>query len=132
MPGVIDFETLQADDLPGIWSPIQWELSAEERVKEVEQQATASLLWAVDVPEAILRLLLSETHVAQALEPPKGFDPEKQGEWNPDITAFRFKRPIRLVQVERTRETLIAEYDFGELGRWVLEIGAERVSIERM
>jgi hypothetical protein len=132
MPGIIDFETMHVDELPGIWSPVQWELSEDERVKEIEQQATASLLWTVDVPEALLRLLLCEAQIAQAHEPPKGFDPERQGDWDPDLTVFRFRRAIRLVQAERTVEALNVEYDFGELGHWLLEIGSEKVSIERI
>ncbi len=27
MPGIIDPETTHVDDLPGIWSPVQWELT---------------------------------------------------------------------------------------------------------
>ena len=50
MPKTIDPETIYVDDLPGIWSPVQWELSEQERAKELEEQATASLLWAVDTP----------------------------------------------------------------------------------
>lgn len=132
MPGVIDFETMHVDNLPGIWTPVQWEMTAEERVNEVEEQATASLLWAVDAPEAILRLLLGETGIDQALDPPDGFDPEKQGDWDPAITTFRFIRPIRLAQIDRSHEGLVVEYDFGDLGHWVLEIGAEKVTIERI
>jgi hypothetical protein len=33
MPSVIDPETIYADDLPAIWSPVQWELTEEERVQ---------------------------------------------------------------------------------------------------
>ena len=58
MPGYIDAEFMHVDDLPGIWSPVQWDLTPEERVAEVEEQAHASLMAAVDVPEAILRMLL--------------------------------------------------------------------------
>jgi hypothetical protein len=58
MPGVIDPETMNTDGLPGIWSPVQWKLTEEERIAELEAQTEASLLSAVDVPEAILRLLL--------------------------------------------------------------------------
>ena len=80
MAGVINPETLYVDDLPGIWSPVQWELSDAERIKELDEQARASLLWAVDVPETILRLLLNETEIERAYEAPKGYDPEQQGE----------------------------------------------------
>ncbi len=67
MPSVIDPETLYVDDLPAIWSPVQWELDEEERIQAVEEQATASLLWTMDAPEAILRLLLErDRHPAPA------------------------------------------------------------------
>jgi len=56
MPIDIDPETMNVDKLPGIWSPVQWELTEEEHIQELDTQATASLLFAVDVPEAILRL----------------------------------------------------------------------------
>ena len=42
MPIDMDPETMNVDELPGIWSPVQWELSEEERIMELEQQATAS------------------------------------------------------------------------------------------
>jgi hypothetical protein len=63
MPGVIDPETMNIDGLPGIWSPVQWELTEQERVKELDTQSTASLFWSVDVPVAILRLDLQETEI---------------------------------------------------------------------
>ncbi len=50
MPGIIDPETMNADTLPGVWSPVQWELTEEERLQEQDTQATANLLWSVDVP----------------------------------------------------------------------------------
>ncbi len=67
MPIDIDPETINADELPGIWSPVQWELTEEERIMELENQARSNLLYAVDVPEAILRLLLNETEVERPL-----------------------------------------------------------------
>ena len=57
MPGVIDHETIHVDNLPTVWSPVQGELSPNEHAKELEEQATASLLWASPIPEQILRLL---------------------------------------------------------------------------
>jgi hypothetical protein len=39
MPIEIDPETMNVDDLPGIWSPVQWELSEDERIQELEMQA---------------------------------------------------------------------------------------------
>jgi len=132
MPGVIDPETLYTDDLPGIWSPVQWELSEEERREEIEQQAKASLLWSVSTPEAILRLLLDECEIERTLDPPDGYDPELQGEWDESLVTFRFRRPIRLRQVERERESLYVEYDFGDVGYWAFEITPEEVLISRI
>lgn len=65
MPGVIDPQAIHTDELPTVWSSIQSELSPEEHAKELEDQATASLLWASPAPEQILRLLLNETSVGQ-------------------------------------------------------------------
>jgi hypothetical protein len=132
MPGVIDPETLYVDDLPGIWSPVQWELSEEERIHELEEQAKASLLAVVDGPEAILRLLLDETEIERAYEPPQGYDPEQQGEWDDSLITFQFKRQVRLERVDRNSELLSVEYNFGDLGYWILEIESERVTIERV
>ena len=132
MPKIIDPETMYVDDLPGIWSPVQWELSEQERIQELEDQAKASLLWAVNVPETILRLLLSETDIQRAYGPPEGYDPEEQGYWEEDLVTFQFKRPIRLERVDREGDCLYIEYDFNSLGRWSLEIEPERVIIERI
>ena len=132
MPGVIDPETMNAEDLPGIWSPVQWELDEDERNQELEAQATASLLWAVDVPEAILRLMLQETDIERLLEPPDDYDVEAQGEWDPDLVTFSFQKPIKLVKVERDNNYLYIEYKFGDFGYWYLEIEPEKVTIGRI
>jgi hypothetical protein len=132
MPGVIDHETMYVDDLPGIWSPVQWELTEEERNHEIEEQARASLLWSVDAPEAILRMLLSETEIQRTYEPPQGYDPEIQGEWDASLITFRFRKAMRLESVEREPKRLHLVYDGGELGYWGFTIGEERVLIERL
>jgi hypothetical protein len=132
MPSVIDPETLYVDDLPAIWSPVQWELSDEERVQAVEEQATASLLWTMDAPEAILRLLLDETGIQRLYSPPKDYDPQEQGDWNKDLITFGPERPIKLLSVERTPTRLELVYDFADRGTWEFVIEAERVSIERI
>ena len=132
MPGIMDPETINIDKLPGIWSPVQWELSDEERVRELEDQATASLLWAVDSPEAILRLLLSETQIERSYEAPEGYDPEIQGEWNKEIVTFQFRRPIQVERVEREPNYLYIEYKFDELGTWAVEIEPDGISIQRL
>ncbi len=132
MPSIIDPETLYVDDLPAIWSPVQWELTEEERIAAVEEQATASLLWTMDAPEAILRLLLAETGIQRLHAPPTGYNPEEQGDWNEELITFGPKKPLKLVSSERTPTRLEVVYDFAELGHWEFIIEAEKVSIERI
>ena len=132
MPRTIDAENMYVDDLPGIWSPVQWELSEAERIHEMEQQARASLLWAVDVPEAVLRLLLDETDVERAYQPPKGYDPKQQGEWDESLITFKFKRHVQLEKAERENGTLVVEYKVEDLGYWLLEVGPDGATLERI
>ena len=132
MPGVIDPERINIDTLPGIWTPVQWEMTDEERKTELEQQATASLLWSVDIPEAILRLLLSETRIERTFEAPEGYNPDTQGEWDPELIAFKFRIPMRLDDVGREPNKITAAYNFGDLGYWCIEIEPEKVTIERI
>jgi hypothetical protein len=132
MSNVIDYETMYVDDLPGIWSPVQWELTDSERINEIENQATASLLWAVDAPEAVLRLLQNETSIERAYEAPEGYNPEEQGEWESGLVTYQFSRSIRLINVQRAPDSLYIEYDFGESGRWAFVIEPDKVSLERI
>ena len=132
MPSIIDPETVYVDDLPAIWSPVQWELGEEERNAAVEEQATASLLWSMDAPEAILRLLLEETAIERLEGPPPGYNPAEQGEWDDQLITFGPRRSIKLEAVERTPTSLTAVYDFGELGHWEFYIEAEKVTIEKI
>ena len=132
MPAVIDPETFYVDDLPAIWSPVQWELNEEERIQAVEEQATASLLWSMDAPEAILRLLLDETGIQRLHAPPEGYNPEMQGEWDESLITFGPKRAIKLESEKRTPNRLELVYNLGDLGTWEFVIEAEKVSIERI
>jgi hypothetical protein len=132
MPAIIDTQALNVNDLPTVWSPVQWELTENERVDELENQATASLLWAADAPEAILRLLLGETEIGRAFTPPDKFDPEQQGDWDPEIVTYQFKHPIQLVKSIREQDSLYVEYNFGELGHWAFEISPDEVRIEHI
>ncbi len=132
MPGIIDPETMHVDELPGVWAPVQWDQSEDERVAEVERQAAASLLAVVDVPEAVLRLLLNEAEGEITYGPPPHYDPDQQGEWDDELLTFTFRRPMRLVRADRTPEELLVEYDFGDLGHWLFDIQPEKVIIERI
>ncbi len=132
MPSVIDPETIHVDSLPVVWSPVQSPLTEAERAREVEEQATASLLWAADAPEAILRLLLQETAIDRALESPPGYDSARQGEWDPRIVTFAFARPIRLLAEQREPDRLALEYKLEGAGYWRMEITAESVTLTRL
>ena len=132
MPSIIDPQTLYVDDLPAIWSPVQWELTEEERIQAVEEQATASLLWSMDAPEAILRLLLDETGIERLFAPPANYNSEEQGDWDEKLITFGPKRAITLESVERTPLRLELVYNLSELGRWEFIIESEKVSIARI
>lgn len=132
MPGIFDPETTHADNLPGVWSPVQSELNESERVLELEDQAKSSLMWAVDSPETILRLLLNECEIERTYKPPKGYSLQIQGEWDDSLVTFKFKRAFELVKVEREREYLCVEYKVQDLGYWVIEIMPNRVEIRRV
>lgn len=132
MPGVIDFETIYVDRLPTIWSPVQTELTADERAKEIEEQATASLLWISPLPEQILRILLNETAVERVYAPPPGFDPEVHGEWQEGLITFAFKRAMNLIGEKRTPDSLQVEYRVEAAGHWLVEITQDTVSFRRV
>lgn len=132
MPGIVDPTLIQVDRLPTIWSPVQGVLTDEERIAELEDQATASLLWAANVPEAILRLLLGETEIERVLLPPEGYDEEEQGEWDPTVVTFAFKHPIRLESDRMEAGDRILEYRLDGAGYWRIQVGAECVSVERI
>ena len=129
MPMRMDPETMNVDKLPGIWSPVQWEWTEEERIQELEEQTIASLLWAVDVPEVVLRLLLNETDIERVYAPPDGYDPNIQGEWNDELVTFKFKRSFELLDVERKRENLKVAYKIESLGNWGIKIEADKFSV---
>jgi len=132
MPSVIDPQTIHVDELPVIWSPVQWELTEDERVEAVNEQASASLLWTMDAPEAILRLLLNETEIQRLYKAPEGYDLEEQGEWDEEILTFGSYRSMKLIEVEREPEYLRLVYNCGDLGYWEFVIEPEKVTIERI
>ena len=131
MPGRIDPETINVDTLPGIWSPVQWELDETERLIELENQALASLIWVVDIPEALLRLLLNETEIERVYKPPPGYDSILQGDWQDELLTFQFKRSFKLEKVEQNHDYLYVEYKIEDLGIWIIEISPHNVTIRR-
>jgi len=132
MPGSIDPETIAADNLPTVWSPVQEELGEEEHARELEEQATASLLWGSPVAEQILRLLLGETAIERIFDPPARYDPEIQGEWNSSLLTFGFKRPIALTREDRSPDRLVLEYKLEGAGFWLVEITQDTLTLGRI
>ena len=132
MPSIIDPQTIHVDELPPIWSPVQWDLTEEERVEAINEQAAASLLWTMDAPEAILRLLLGETEIQRLNQQPENYNPDEQGEWDKEILTFGPYRSMKLIEVEREPDYLRLVYNFGDLGHWEIEIEPESVTIERI
>jgi hypothetical protein len=132
MPGIIDPETMNVDDLPAVWSPVQWEQTSEDHAREVEEQARASLLASVDIPEAILRLLLNETACDTVYAPPDGYDSHQQGDWDDTLITFAFNRQVKLRNMKRSQDRLVMEYQFENLGWWRVTIESERMTLERI
>jgi len=132
MPSIIDPQTIHVDELPPIWSPVQWELTEEERVETINEQAIASLLWTMDAPETILRLLLNETEIQRLYKAPEDYDSEEQGEWDQEILTFGPYRSMKLIDVEREPDSLRLVYNCGDLGYWEFMIEPEKVTIERI
>jgi hypothetical protein len=132
LPSIFDPETIYIDNLPTVWSPVQRELSPGEHAQELEDQATASLLWACPVPEQMLRILLNETTIQRLDGPPEGYDQEMQGAWDSSLLAFGFKRSIELIKEHRSRDSLILEYKLEGAGYWIVEITQETATIERV
>ena len=77
-------------------------------------------------------MLLDETAIERLYEPPEGYDPEQQGEWDESTLTFAFKRGARLESVEREGDSLVVIYNLEGAGYWELEITPERVVIQRI
>jgi hypothetical protein len=131
MPISIDPENMNVDELPVIWCPVQEELSFSEADEEIHEQATASLLWVADVPEAILRLLVNETEIERVYAPPPDYDPQEQGEWDYSLETYAFKHAIHLKEIVRDEDALSIVYQLEGAGYWQVKITPERVVIER-
>jgi hypothetical protein len=59
---------------------LPWELTEEERVEKLDTHSYACLLWSIDIPMAILRLLIQATDIQRLLLPPEDYDPVVQGD----------------------------------------------------
>jgi hypothetical protein len=139
MPGAIDFETMDVDELTPVWWPSDAELTPEQYDSVVRQEARAHLLTMLGVPEAVLRLLVRETEVSRVARDVVGqgdfeveaeTDAETDAEFPPD--SFEFSRPIVADTVEMTRDGLLVVYRLEGSGTWRMFLESERVTIERV
>lgn len=141
MPGAIDFETMDVDDLSPVWFPEEAGPEPEQREAWLHQQARAHLLTMVGTPEAVLRLLLRETDVARvpaddvaAAPGDEGF-PAEAGDADAEplpSDSFEFARPAVAQETELTRDGLQVIYRVDGAGTWRLILESDRVTIERI
>lgn len=156
MPGAIDFETMDVDELTPVWWPSDGELTAEQYETMVQQEARTHLLAMVGVPEAILRLLVQETEVSrvahEVVDQGRGARRDFEAEADADADAgdgadagagddadagfppdsFEFSHPIVAEKVETTRDGLFVVYSLEGSGTWRMLFESGRVTIERV
>jgi glucokinase len=75
--------------------------------------------------------LLGLTRVEGVYDPPSGYDPELQGDWDGSIMTFVFTRRIRKVAEIRTEKELELEYQVENQGTFRVVIREDGVSIEK-
>jgi hypothetical protein len=131
MSGYLDPLTFPVLDVPAIWCPQKEKVLGNPLATSIEEQAKASLLASADTVEAILRLLHGETAIDRVFEPPQGYNPDVQGEWDDDAVTFAFHRRVEKIREIRDEQSLLLEYQMEGCGRYRVEITPERFSIEK-
>jgi hypothetical protein len=81
-------------DVPAIWNYAPPPEAGDGLIYYAEDQAKNGLIATADIFESILRLLIGYTDIKAEFDPPEGYDPEIQGEWDPSIKTFMFSRKI--------------------------------------
>jgi hypothetical protein len=132
MSGYLDPLTFPVLDVPAIWCPEKEKLMGNPLAASIEEQAQASLLASADPVEAILRMLFGETEVERIFEPPQGYNPELQGDWDDEQVTFVFRRKVEKTSAERGEELLRMEYRVEGCGAYSVEIMPESFSIEKI
>jgi hypothetical protein len=152
MPGAIDFETMDVDELTPVWCPSDEELTPEQYESALQQEARAHLLTMAGVPEAILRLLVQETGVSrvarEVVDQGRGARRDFEAEADADADdgadagadggaelppdSFEFDHPIVAEKVEVTRDGLFVVYSLEGSGTWRMLFESGRVTIERV
>jgi hypothetical protein len=131
MPYAFDAQTFPTIDVPAVWCYQKPPADQAEFAGFVEQQAAGGLILSADTVESVLRLLLGLTRVEGVYDPPSGYDPELQGDWDGSILTFVFTRRIRKVAETRSEKELELEYQVENQGTFRVVIREDGVSIEK-
>ena len=131
MSGYLDPLTFPVLDVPAIWCPEKERLVGNPLATSIEEQAKASLLASADTVESILRLLYDKAEIERVLEPPQGYNPEVQGDWDDQQVTFAFLRRVERISEERDDESLRMEYRIDGCGKFMVEITPESFSIQK-
>ena len=83
------------------------------------------------IAEAVLRMLYGETEIERVFNPPQGYNPEVQGDWDDQLVTFAFQRRVEKISEERDDESMRLEYRMEGCGQYSIEITAEGFSIEK-
>jgi hypothetical protein len=129
MSGVLDPLTFPTLGVPAIWCPQKEKLLGNPLALRIEEQAKGSLLLSADLVESILRLLYGETEIERVYDPPKGYNPELQGEWDGSQLTFAFRRQVKKVREVRDDQSLGMDYQIEGCGRFRVEITPDSFSI---
>jgi hypothetical protein len=131
MPDGFDTETFPSHEFPAIWFYQKPPEDKRDFAAFVEHQAASGMLASTDILEAVLRLLLGLTEVEGVYDPPRGYDPEVQGEWDSDVLTFIFRRRVQKVGEDREDGEIRLEYQVETCGTFVVTIRGDSVHIER-
>jgi hypothetical protein len=129
MSGYLDPLTFPVLDVPAIWCPEKEKEFGNPLAASIEAQAKASLLASSDTVEAILRLLYDEAEIERIYEPPPGYNPEVQGDWDDEQVTFAFRHRVEKIGEQRDDEMLRMEYRMEGCGQYSVEITPVSFSI---
>jgi hypothetical protein len=131
MTSVIDPLTFPVIDVPAIWCPPETKTRTAHPVLELERQAQANLILSADIIESVIRLIFGEAEIEKVMEPPEGYDPDVQGDWDESVATYAFKRPILKIEEERDEQHLLLVYSMKELGTYRVALTETSFSITK-
>ncbi len=109
MPIDIEPETINVDT-SRIWSPVQWELTEEEHIQELDTQAQPVYCSPWTCRSAARSC---NEYAIERLPPPPALTRTARG-WNDELLTFQFKRPSSWSAQRSVLLSIV--YDFKEFG----------------